>query len=600
MKDAEDLKGRLGKLAITPKAMVGGASELIEEVASKKISGEEDRYSKTDLSDFQANLDGAQKIVSLLHKDIAARDPELLKRIETNFAKADTSLAKVQGCRRRIRELRRGQAGRQDGDERPDHRSGGRSLEAAWHIGHQLIGTHMADERGHNGTDGHLPVLGERDGPIPPRSSARRRRRLRGSVAARHTGCCPRCKVDARSSIAIDSLAADHSHDDAPHDFDNDGTREAQPFHGPHQAGIVNPQPAAAIFAAFDVLATDRADLERLFRELTQHGAFLTRGGELSPGNPKMPPADNGVLGPDVFPDNLTMTVALGASLFDERFGLADQKPKHLVRMEQFPNDALDASFCHGDLLIQFCSNTAETNLHALRQILRATPDLLSIRWKMDGFLPPHTLKKLGKDTVRNLLGFKDGTANLVASDKAVMDDLVWVGPGSQEPAWTQGGTYMVARMIRMTVERWDRTPLGEQQTIIGRSKMSGAPLGMANEHDLPRYTPDAQGETIPVDAHIRLANPRTPQTQANLILRRPYNYSRDAVTKAGQLDMGLAFVCFQADIDKGFKAVQARLNGEPLEEYIKPFGGGYFFVLPGVRDADDYLAKGLVDRSPA
>ena len=98
MKDATDLQGRLDTLKITPKAMVGGASELIEEVASKKISGEEDRYSKTDLWDFQANVDGAQKIVGLLKKDIEARDLNLLTRIETNFSKVDKSLAKYKAA----------------------------------------------------------------------------------------------------------------------------------------------------------------------------------------------------------------------------------------------------------------------------------------------------------------------------------------------------------------------------------------------------------------------------------------------------------------------------------------------------------------------
>ena len=347
------------------------------------------------------------------------------------------------------------------------------------------------------------------------------------------------------------------------------------------------------------MLASSRADLQRLFETLTDRIAFLTKGGVLAPANPQLPAPDNGLLGPDVFPDNLTVTVGVGASLFDDRFGLAAQKPTKLAAMEQFPNDALQAERCHGDLILQFCANTAETNIHAMREIVRATPDLLSVRWTMNGFLPPHTLKKLGKDTVRNLLGFKDGTANIDAQDGPLMDELVWVEPGSDEPTWAHGGSYQVVRMIHMTVERWDRTPLGEQQTIFGRDKMSGAPLGMAHERDIPDYA-GAQGQTIPTNAHIRLANPRTPATQKNLILRRPYNFSRDSITKAGQLEMGLLFICFQSDLDAGFRTVQSRLNGEPLEEYIKPFGGGYFFVLPGVRDAGDYLGKGLVGRQPA
>jgi deferrochelatase/peroxidase EfeB len=288
--------------------------------------------------------------------------------------------------------------------------------------------------------------------------------------------------------------------------------------------------------------------------------------------------------------------VALGASLFDDRFGLAAFKPKHLVVMEQFPNDALDADQCHGDVVLQICSNTAETNIHALRDVIKHTPDLLALRWKIEGFLPPHTIKKLGKDTVRNLLGFKDGTANLDARDTGLMNSIVWIEPDADEPAWTVGGSYQVVRIIRMLVEHWDRTPLGEQQTIIGRDKMSGAPLTMANEHDVPDYAADPDGQRIRLDAHIRLANPRTPRTDSNRILRRGYNFSR-GMTSAGQLDMGLLFVCFQADLTAGFLSVQKRLNGEPLEEYIKPVGGGYFFVLPGVAEGR-YLGEELLKAS--
>jgi deferrochelatase/peroxidase EfeB len=151
--------------------------------------------------------------------------------------------------------------------------------------------------------------------------------------------------------------------------------------------------------------------------------------------DPRYPPPDSGLLGPAVFPDNLTVTVAIGASLFDERYGLQRFKPTRLIAMEQFPNDALETNICHGDVVLQFCSNTAETNIHALRDILRHTPDLLALRWKIDDFLPPHTIKKLGKETVRNLLEFKDGTANLDASDETLMNEIVWVQPNPDELA---------------------------------------------------------------------------------------------------------------------------------------------------------------------
>jgi deferrochelatase/peroxidase EfeB len=378
----------------------------------------------------------------------------------------------------------------------------------------------------------------------------------------------------------------------------DDGTEDRQPFYGLHQSGVITPQPAAGLIASFDVLAEDRAGLERLFRTLTERIAFLMKGGAARTLDPKYPPPDNGLLGPKVFPDNLTVTVAVGASLFDDRYGLQKLRPARLISMEQFPNDALEAHLCHGDIALQFCSNTAETNIHALRDILRHTPDLLSLNWKIDGFLPPHTIKKLGKETVRNLLGFKDGTANLDAGDETLMNEIVWVQPNGDEPAWTSGGTYQVIRVIRMFVERWDRTALVEQQQIIGREKAGGAPLTYADEHDAPDYAADPEGKRVPLTAHIRLANPRTPGTDPSRILRRGYNYSR-GVTNAGQLDMGLLFVCFQADLAAGFLSIQARLNGERLEEYIKPVGGGYFFVLPGVRSKDGFLAEGLL-RAPA
>jgi deferrochelatase/peroxidase EfeB len=373
------------------------------------------------------------------------------------------------------------------------------------------------------------------------------------------------------------------------------GLEARQPFYGVHQSGVTTARQPAGLVVSFTVLGTTRGDLERLLRKLTERIEFLTQGGPAPQIDPKFPAPDSGLLGPVVASGNLTMTAALGASVFDDRFGLARVKPIHLERMPQFPNDALDAESCHGDLLLQICSETQETNIHALRDIVRNFPDLLLMRWKVEGYNAPSRAAVVAPSTPRNLLGFKDGTANPDANDDARMNRLVWITPESGEPAWTVGGSYQVVRIIRNYVERWDRTPLQEQQTIIGRDKMTGAPLAMASEQDIPDYANDPKGERIPLDAHIRLANPRTAATQTSLILRRGYNYSR-GVTKAGQLDMGLLFICFQSNLQDGFVAVQNRLNGEPLEEYIKPVGGGFFFVLPGVPAKDRYLGQSLIE----
>ncbi|MBA0034908.1 deferrochelatase/peroxidase EfeB [Pantoea sp. BIGb0393] len=412
-----------------------------------------------------------------------------------------------------------------------------------------------------------------------------RRRLLQGlgmlGGAAALSGGCP------FHSAAADSFS--------PGTVTPNSRQQAQPFYGAHQAGIITPQQASMMLVAFDVLASDKADLERLFRLLTERFAFLTQGGPApAVTNPQLPPMDSGILGADIAPDNLTMTLSVGASLFDERFGLSRQKPAQLQTMTRFPNDSLDAEQCHGDLLLQICANTQDTVIHALRDIIKRTPDLLAVRWRRDGFIADHAARSNGKETPINLLGFKDGTANPDTHNPALMNQLLWVTDEQQEPAWTRGGSYQAVRIIRFHVEMWDRTPLGEQQTIFGREKLSGAPLGMKNEHDVPDYSKDPDGDLIALDAHIRLANPRTPQTDSSLMLRRGYSYS-SGITGSGQLDMGLLFVCYQHDLAKGFITVQQRLNGEALEEYIRPIGGGYFFALPGIVDEKHYLGQPLL-----
>ncbi|WP_394514906.1 iron uptake transporter deferrochelatase/peroxidase subunit [Pantoea sp. SGAir0215] len=390
--------------------------------------------------------------------------------------------------------------------------------------------------------------------------------------------------------------AAEQPDSFAPGTVTPNARQQRQPFYGVHQAGIITPQQAAMMLVAFDVLTSDRRELQRLFQLLTQRIAFLTAGGK-APAvvNPQLPPMDSGILGAEIAPDNLTITVSVGNALFDGRFGLAALKPAKLQPMTRFPNDSLDASQCHGDLLLQICANTQDTVIHALRDIIKHTPDLLGVRWRREGFISDHAARSAGKETPINLLGFKDGTANPDTHNHALMDKLLWVTEDQHEPAWARNGSYQAVRLIRFHVEMWDRTPLGEQQTIFGREKLSGAPLGMKNEHDVPDYRNDPDGQIIALDAHIRLANPRTPATESSLMVRRGYSYS-SGVSASGQLEMGLLFVCYQHDLELGFLTVQNRLNGEALEEYIRPFGGGYFFVLPGVVNENHYLGQSLLE----
>ncbi|ONF75008.1 Dyp-type peroxidase [Amycolatopsis keratiniphila] len=358
-------------------------------------------------------------------------------------------------------------------------------------------------------------------------------------------------------------------------------TTEPVAFHGRHQAGVVTPQQPAGLFAAFDVRATGRAELERLLRTLTGRARALTTAGAEDSG---------GMLGPNPAADHLTVTVGVGASLFDHRYGLASHKPLGLTPMRAFPHDRLDPARCHGDLSLQLCADHHDTVLAALRDITRHLGDQITARWSIDGFLNPP--RPTGVQ--RNLMGFKDGIENPDPASTAEMDRFVWVDGDGHEPGWAVGGTYQVLRIIRMNLEPWDRMTRAEQEHGFGRRHDTGAPLSGGGERETPDYTGDPHGRVTPLDSHARLANPRTPETDHQRILRRGYNYDR-ALDHTATHDLGVAFCCYQKDIQQQYEPIQTRLDGERLATLLTPIGGGYFYTLPGLRDTDDWYASRLM-----
>jgi deferrochelatase/peroxidase EfeB len=353
------------------------------------------------------------------------------------------------------------------------------------------------------------------------------------------------------------------------------------PFDGPHQAGVLTEPRDAVVLAAFDAIAPGQAMLFAGLQALSARARELTQGFTLAVREADDPPLDSGALGTEIAPDALTVTIGFGASLY-ERYGLT--APPKLLRMEPFDGDRLDPARTHGDVVIALSAHHMDTASHALRELLRPTRDSLALRWWIDGFQGADR-GPTKRSARRNLFGFRDGTGNPEPTDDALMRQLVWT---------PDGGTYMAVRLIRMHLEFWDRVGLREQEGMIGRRRDSGAPLGGHGEFDDPRLDLDPKGERVPLDSHIRLANPRTADTADQRLLRRAWNYQR-GFDGAGQLDQGLIFVAFNQDLERQFIAVQKRLAGEPLTDYITPVGGGYYYVPPGARGIGDWVGSDLI-----
>ncbi len=401
--------------------------------------------------------------------------------------------------------------------------------------------------------------------------------------------------VGVAATAAVSAATADPEPAAAPA-FDG-----AVPFHGEHQAGIVTPAQDRLHFAAFDVITKDRAKLVEMLREWTAAAARMAQGRDAGTlgavgGQPEAPPDDTGeALG--LPPSALTLTIGFGRSLFrdaagTDRFGIADRLPAALEALPHFPGDALRPEISDGDLCVQACANDPQVAVHAIRNLARIGFGVVSIRYSQLGFGRTSSTSR-AQTTPRNLMGFKDGTRNLKLEDADLLREQLWAR-AEDGAAWMAGGSYLVTRRIRMTVETWDRTSLTEQETIFGRDKGEGAPLGRAKEFDEPDF--EAKGEDgqplIAKEAHIRLAHPDF--NNGAHLLRRGYNFV-DGTDGLGRLDAGLFFMAYQRDPRKQFVPVQRSLaRADVLNEYIRHVSSGVWACPPGVTGDGDHWGRAL------
>lgn len=352
----------------------------------------------------------------------------------------------------------------------------------------------------------------------------------------------------------------------------------ATPFHGRHQQGITSPAQQRLAFTSLDVTTGSRQELISLLRRWTASAAALAEG-RIADGLG----ASDSVDPEAIRASRLSVTVGFGPSLFRDRrgrdrFGLAGLQPVSFRPLPAFANDRLAPGISGGDLCLQVCADDDQVAHHVVRTLLRQGSDTVRARWSQAGF---GTVGSQTTGTPRNLFGFKDGSANIAATDYPAQEQFVWVQPGDG-PEWMVGGTYAAVRKIAMDLKAWDAESVEEQEVSIGRSKGTGAPLSGGGEFTFPDLAVRRADGAPAIDpaAHVAVSHPSTNGGQR--ILRRGYNYI-DGTDRRGALQGGLFFIAFNRDTTRQFVPMMQRLaQVDLLNEYLTYLSSSTFAIPPG------------------
>ncbi|MEW6339953.1 MAG: iron uptake transporter deferrochelatase/peroxidase subunit [Pseudomonadota bacterium] len=391
------------------------------------------------------------------------------------------------------------------------------------------------------------------------------------------------------TGVAQAALSKPQGHAGDPH---QDPYLAVEPFFGEHQSGIVTAQQSHIYVAALDLTTTKRDDVIGLLRTWTDAAARMTQGqpaGALPGPDGKAAPDSGDVLG--LGPAGLTVTFGFGPGLFTsegkDRYGIANRRPAALVDLPRFNGDQLLPEKTGGDLFIQACANDAQVAFHAVRQLVRQSYGVATMRWGQAGFVSGPR-----GQTPRNLMGFKDGTNNPSTKKPELMNQFVWAN-GADAP-WMQGGSYSVVRRIRITLEHWDMTEADFQEQVFGRHKYSGAPIGKKNEFDpLDLDAQDKDGNpVIPENSHVRLSNQAT--NNGAQILRRSYSYNDGSNfyierwppwRQETEYDAGLIFIAYQGDPRTGFIPINEKLSKfDMMNQFTTHVGSAVFACPPGAK----------------
>ena len=401
------------------------------------------------------------------------------------------------------------------------------------------------------------------------------------------------------SSAALGVAAASLAHSSVADTLErknNASSSMVVPFWGAHQGGIDTPIQRHTYFIAFDLVTGKREDVIKLLRAWTDASAMMASGPAHFDGKADInqPNAESGAT-VGLGASRLTITFGFGSSLFEkdgiDRFGLAKQRPEALVDLPRFAGDQLDPQRTGGDLSIQACADDPQVVEYAVRRLAKLADGIAVMRWAQMGFTGGF---KHG-ETPRNQMGFKDGTINIATSDPVAMNKFVWVG--NEGPGWLRGGSYMVIRPIRISLEHWDDMKTSFQEETVGRQKYSGAPIGKKNEFDsLDLQSTDKDGNPRTAEnSHAAMSAPEN--NDGAQILRRAFSYDNGIAKIAERwppwrqlmtFDAGLLFQCYQRDPRTGFiKLFTKMAQIDMLNQFTTHVGSGLFACPPGAKPGE-------------
>ncbi|WP_394261262.1 Dyp-type peroxidase [Moraxella boevrei] len=400
------------------------------------------------------------------------------------------------------------------------------------------------------------------------------------------TGCDD--KTQHSSSNNLSNNTAKGNDNDNPKHAGSDATSakncfadKKYEFYDTHQSGILTPVQRHVYFLVMDLHSTDVKAIAQMFKDWTDYSVKLMKGENILPysDNPHVPPTDTGEAD-SLSAYGLTLTFGISPS-FLQKLNLTDKAPPEFSDLPNFPRDQIRPELSGGDICVQACADDPQVAFHAVRQLVRQARSLVTMKWSQTGYNAFDT----GHETPRNLFGFKDGTANKNTLEDA--DKWLWIDEGV-----FKNGTYLVARIIQMHLETWDRTSLQGQEDTFGRHRESGASIGKTGEFDeFDVNEKNANGKTLVPDiSHMGLAKRTGLQ-----MLRRSYSYASGIDAKTGQFNAGLLFISFQKS-PMQFSVIQNAFGKvDKMNEYTTHIGSGLFLCFGGVKQGE-YLGQALFE----